>query len=252
MNKYLFLLSALPFALTAQHSKRIALIGEYDAQLPSHQATMASIDHANQFLGSSIAAEWIPTLKITPDLYRFFDGIWITPGYAHKAPNKSMWAIQYAREHNIPCLGTCRGFQHIIIEYARNVLGYQDAQHAEYNPDASTLFITTQACSLAGKKMPLSLTLDSSIAKIYGACGATENYYCTFGINPNVAHLFEKGALEIVGTDSSEEARIVSIENHPFFVGTLFVPQTRSTERKPHPIIVEFLKAIINSKTRTP
>ena len=242
------MLSAIPFALGAQHSKRIALIGEYDSQLPSHRATMASIDHANQFLGSSIAAEWIPTLKIMPDLFSFFDAIWITPGHPHKDPNKSMWAIQYAREHNIPCLGTCRGFQHIIIEYARNVLGYQDTDYSEYNPDASTLFIASLGCSLAGNKMRLNLVPGSKIAQMYGSIHTHENYHCTFSIHPEVITQFKNGPLDFVGTDNEGEIKIVEIPTHPFFVGTLFVPQTRSTQAEPHPIIVGFLKSIIDQK----
>ena len=77
---------------------------------------------------------------------------------------RTLAAIRYAREQGVPCFGTCGGFQHMLIEYARNVLGFQDAQHAEYDPYASNLFITQLACSLAGRTMQLRFTPGSRVA----------------------------------------------------------------------------------------
>jgi CTP synthase (UTP-ammonia lyase) len=98
--------------------------------------------------------------------------------------DKTLWAIRYARENDIPCFGTCGGFQHIIIEYARNVLGFKDAQHAEYDPYASKFFISKLDCSLAGREMTLNFVAESQVASIYGAVTAIEQYYCNFGVNP--------------------------------------------------------------------
>src|SRR5206468_6007076 len=83
-------------------------------------------------------------------------------------------AIRAARERGVPCFGTCGGFQHMVLEYARTVLGFRDAQHAEYDPYASRLFVTALACSLAGRQMPLTLAAGLRVAAIYGALARSE------------------------------------------------------------------------------
>jgi CTP synthase (UTP-ammonia lyase) len=132
----------------------------------------------------------------------------------------------------------------MVLEYARNVLHYSDAQHAEYDPYASMLFITQLACSLAGREMTLQFVAGSMVAKIYGALSAKEEYYCNFGVDPGKVQLLTSGALRVSGSDSEGEIRVIELPEHPFFVGTLYVPQTRSTQATPHPLVNAFLTAI--------
>src|SRR5437763_1442167 len=95
----------------------------------------------------------------------------------------ALQAIRYARERSVPLLGTCGGCQHIVIEYARHVLGVTDAQHAEYDPYASTLFVTPLSCSLVGQRLPIHLTPGSCTSAFYGGkTEVEENYYCNFGL----------------------------------------------------------------------
>src|SRR5262249_2632742 len=155
---------------------------------------------------------------------------------AAKDLDKTLWVIRHAREHHVPCFGTCGGFQHMILEYARHVLGCQDAQHAEYDPYASHLFVSQLVCSLAGREMPLHFAAGSQVAAIYGALSATEQYYCNFGVNPDYIPLLKSGPLQVTGSDNEGEVRVIELPGHPFFIGTLFVPQTRSTPQHPHPL----------------
>ncbi|HEX2954525.1 MAG TPA: CTP synthase, partial [Bacillota bacterium] len=145
-------------------------------------------------------------------------------------------------------LGTCGGFQHIVLEYARNVLGIKDAQHAEYDPSASSLFISKLACSLRGREMTLQLKAGSQVAEIYGNSKTTERYYCSFGIAPQYVGLFKSGPLQIVGSDPEGEIRVVELPGHRFFVGTLFVPQALSTASKPHPLVTAFLTEVARTE----
>jgi CTP synthase (UTP-ammonia lyase) len=133
----------------------------------------------------------------------------------------------------------------MVLEYARNVLGFHDAQHAEYDPYASRLFVTQLTCSLVGREMRLSFVAGSRVATIYRALEATEAYYCDFGVNPEHAALLGAGPLRITGSDAEGEARVIELPGHPFFVGTLFVPQTRSTPGAPHPLVTAFVEAAI-------
>lgn len=167
-----------------------------------------------------------------------------------KAWRKRYGAIRYARENNIPCFGTCGGFQHIVIEYARNVLGFKDAQHAEYDPYSSKLFISQLACSLAGRELQLSFVPGSQVAAIYGCLSATEHYYCNFGVNPDCIRELKQGPLSISGADIEDEVRVIEYPGHPFYIGTLFVPQTRSKPETPHPLVTAFLGAVVGRAGR--
>ncbi|HKA19383.1 MAG TPA: hypothetical protein VKM94_16570 [Blastocatellia bacterium] len=115
-------------------NKRVALLGEYTPTFQPHIDTETSIEHSRAFLESEIEGSWVSTADIDKGLFKRFSAIWVVPGSPYKNMNNTLWAIRYARENNIPCLGTCGGFQHMVIEYARNVLGFKDAQHAEYDP----------------------------------------------------------------------------------------------------------------------
>ena len=225
--------------------KSIAILGDYAAEFPPHPATDAAIEHSGRLLGNRIHKEWIPTTEIRLSRLRQYAGIWVAPGSPYKDMSKTLQAIQYARENNVPCLGTCGGFQHIVIEYARNVLGHSDAQHAEYDPYASELFISELDCSLAGRDMKLKFLHDSKVRTFYAADNAVETYYCNFGVNPDCVDKLKTGALKVSGADSEGEIRVVELPEHPFFIGTLFVPQTRSTKEEPHPLVTAFLRAAL-------
>lgn len=223
----------------------IAVLGEYSPSYGPHLATDAAIEHSKRLLGTDIDAEWISTQAIDERRLRDYSGLWIAPGSPYKSLEKTLRAIRYAREHRVPCLGTCGGFQHMLLEYARNVLGVKDARHAEYDADASNVFISQLACSLAGREMRLNLVAGSQVADIYGATSAQEHYYCNFGVNPESVSLLKQGPLSVSGSDAEGEVRVVEYPGHPFFIGTLFVPQQRSTPERPHPLVTAFMRAVL-------
>lgn len=229
------------------NTKSIALLGEYTPSFSPHASTNDAIEHAKAALGLDVSADWISTADLTSALFADYAGIWVAPGSPYKNMDKTLSAIRYARENNIPCLGTCGGFQHMIIEYARNVLGFKDAQHAEYDPYASNLFISQLTCSLAGQTMQLRFEPGSRVAAIYGATTATEQYYCNFGINPDYIEVLKQGPMHITGADAEGDIRVIEWPDHRFFIGTLFVPQARSTQEQPHPLITAFLTAVTSN-----
>src|SRR5262245_34995358 len=134
----------------------IALLGEYDSTFTPHVATGIAIRHSSAVLGTAIKGEWVSTQDIDESLFSRYSGIWVAPGSPYKNLERTLWALEHARKNNVPCFGTCGGFQHMVIECARNVLHYPDAQHAEYDPYASTLFISRLACSLEGRELELT------------------------------------------------------------------------------------------------
>ena len=224
---------------------RLGVIGEFTPTFDPHRSTNDAIAHVMAQEDQPLSVDWLSSADLTDDLITDYSGLWIAPGSPYDDLQKTINAIQWARENNIPCLGTCGGFQHMIIEYARNLIGFEDAQHAEYDPYASDLFISELECSLAGREMVLGFEEDSQIANIYGATQATEEYYCNFGVNPEHVDLLIDGPLNITGSDDDGEIRVIEHPEHPFYFGTLFVPQSRSTREHLHPLVERFLETIL-------
>ena len=224
--------------------KKIALIGEFDPTRDNQIATVRAIDHSARFLGVAVESEWVSTADITDDLFRRYHAIWVAPGPKFKEQEKLLWAIRFAREQKIPCFGTCGGFQHIILEYARNELGFPDAQSAEYDPESAHIFISEFACSSRGREMKLKFMPGSLVARLYDGLEAIERYYCSFGVNPVFVERLRSGRMKITGEDPEEEIRVVEWPDHPFFLGVLYIPQARSLPDQPHPLVSGFLKAL--------
>lgn len=226
---------------------RLCVVGDKTPHYPPHDTLEASIAHASDALKMHVSATWIPTISLenrdNTGLLQSADGFWIAPGSPYQSLHGAMRAIRYARENDVPLLGTCGGCQHVVIEYARNVLGVTDAAHAEYDPYASRLFVTPLSCSLVGQKMDVTLSSGSLAARSYAAETTWEQYYCNFGVNPEFDDALDGGGLKIVGRDRDNESRIFELADHSFFMATLFVPNLRSSAAQPHPLITAWLIA---------
>lgn len=225
----------------------IAIIGDRDVASRPHAATEASLCHAAEHAGVELDFEWLPTESLDGEdaerrLSRFA-GLWIAPGSPYRSLTGALQAIRFAREHDRPLIGTCGGFQHVVLEFARHVLGLNDAQHAEYDPYASVLFVAPLTCSLVGRTMSVRINPGSRVADVLQADAIAAQYYCNFGLNPAFRDRLDAAGLRIVGEDEHGEARIVELPGHRFFVATLFLPQFDSTTDRPHPLIATFVNA---------
>jgi len=223
---------------------KLAIVGDYNSNLKPHIATDESIEHSCRCLNIDVTADWVSTIDIGNNLFGRYSGIWVAPGSPYRSIENTIWAIKQARENNIPCLGTCGGFQHMILEYARNVLNIKDAQHAEYNSSGTEIFISELKCSLAGREMKLNFSKGTKVAKIYGSQIVTEQYYCNFGVDPGKINILKRGPLKISGSDEEGKVRVIEHTDLDFYIGTLFVPQVKSKPNIPHPIINAFLEAV--------
>lgn len=242
-----------PAWLNLQHEvwiimrRPLAIVADFNSASRSHLATNDAIAHCAAASGLKVEPEWIGTAELSRlgALKRLngVRGMWIGPGSPYASMEGALSAIRMAREQGVPLFGTCGGFQHIILEYARNVLGFGDADHEESSPQAARLFISRLACSLAGRTMTITLAPDSMVARIYGRNPVREEYLCNFGINPEYADTLRSGKLQAVGSDAEGTIRAVELPGHVFFVGTLFLPQHSSTPSNPHPLVSAFLKA---------
>lgn len=225
---------------------RIVVVGDYQPERETHLATTAAVGHAGAALGVATEVSWIGTgdpegLSALEEA----DGIWIAPGSPYRSLDGALGAITFARTRGVPLLGTCAGFQHIVLEFARSVVGDTEAKHAEYQPMGESLFVTPLSCSLAGGTFDVGLEAGSRAHAAYARSTATERYYCNFGLNPEKESALVAAGLRISGRDHTGEARIVEVVDHPFFVGTLFVPQVASTLKAPHPLVTAYLRSVL-------
>jgi CTP synthase (UTP-ammonia lyase) len=223
---------------------RIALIGDYNADVPAHRAIPLALE-----LTGNATWEWIGTDTITnaPHQLEEFDGVWCVPASPYRSFDGSLAAIRFARETNRAFLGTCGGFQHAVIEFARNVMGIADADHAESNPQAQLQIIKPLACALVEQSNTIKLKAGSRIAEICCALQIEGTYRCSYGLDPEFETNLAETALEITGRDDSLEARVIELHSHQFFICTLFQPERAALEGMVHPLVNAFVAAARNT-----
>ena len=231
--------------------KWIAVIGDRMEGFEPQDTISGALGHAAGCLGyDPPEIRWIPTDLLGaegPGVLVGASGVWCAPGSPFRSLDGALDGIRWARESRIPFLGTCAGFQHGVLEYARNVLGRESAAHAEYGPsDESDLFIEELLCSLVGKTMYVEV-VDPDLLAIYGERHPTERYYCRFGLNPAWRSPLDHAGLLIAGVDAQDgDVRVMRLSDHPYFILTLFVPQTSSSSDRPHPLIVGFVRSALS------
>src|SRR5262249_50031260 len=132
---------------------RIGMIGDRNLEVRAHVAIPRALDLAGHGLPRPLEPVWLSTITLTHGLetkLASVSGLWCVPNSPYASMEGALSAIRFAREHSVPFLGTCGGFQHALIEFARDVLGMTEADHAETNPRAAVPFVSALACSLTG------------------------------------------------------------------------------------------------------
>lgn len=222
----------------------LALIGDYNPHVTAHQAIPVALQQAGDTLGLSVNVQWLDTDAITPSTeLHAFDGFWCVPASPYRDAEGALRAIRFAREQKRPFLGTCGGFQHAVLEYARNVLGWANAEHGELAPNAERAVITPLSCSLVEATDTVRLAPYTRIAEAYATLDIQEGYRCSYGINPEFANALLERDLIPSGHDSAGDLRAVELLNHPFFVATLFQPERAALKGITPPLAIALLKA---------
>ena len=190
---------------------RIALVGDYKPEAVSHQAIPVALKLTASHLNLDIQSHWLPTETITaPSVLQGYDAIWVVPGSPYKHDDGAFMAIRHAREQNIPFLGSCGGFQYAIVEYARNVMGWHDAGHAETDT-GGRLVIAPLSCSLVEKSGTIIFQPNTLTARAYGKLETHEGYHCNFGVNPEFVADLQRHPLIISGHDGEGDVRSIEL-----------------------------------------
>jgi CTP synthase (UTP-ammonia lyase) len=223
---------------------RIALVGDRSAAVEAHNripVLMQALAGADE----PIELYWLHSTSVSsPGDVAGFDGIWIVPGSPYEHSAGVLAAVEAARTGGIPLLGTCGGFQHLLLEFARNVCGLSGVKHAEVDPEAAELLVVPLRCSLFGEEATVTIADGTTAARVMGAGPTSERYFCRFGLNADYEDLLVSRGLVISGRDDGGDARVAELPDHPFFLGSLFQPELSSDATWVHPLIAGFAAAV--------
>ena len=182
----------------------IGIISDFEKDFMPHLATVEALKHSGDKLGINVGVKWIATesLKESTKVINTFDGIWISPGKLYKSVKGAVNGIQVARESNIPTFGTCRGFQHLMIEFGRNVLGLSGNEIKNNDPFHSKIVLMRKECSLDDKWIDIKIQADSIAGVSYPKLSISEQDVCSFEISEDYYEEIEAKGLIIQGIDT--------------------------------------------------
>jgi CTP synthase len=229
--------------------KPIALVGDYSEKHTSHRAIPVALELARAKSGADVAWEWVATRHIgdpSRDLARF-SAVWLVPASPYENMAGALGAVRWAREGRRPFLGTCGGFQHAILEIARDVAGIADADTAETNPGGHALLVTPLSCSHVERIGSVRFEKGSLLGSAYGATASSEGYRCNYGFNPSYRAAMEKAGLRFTAWDDEGDIRGAELLSHPFFAGVLFQPERAALRGETPPLVLAFVKAVASA-----
>ena len=219
----------------------IGLLGDRNASFITHQAIDQALDVFND-RGQNVKAFWIGTKDVSLRELIAVEGLWVLPGTPYENEEIVFEALAVRRTENRPTLGTCGGFQHMVIEFARNKLGLETASHEETSPDGDALVINALPCSLVGEERLVHCVPETRIAQICGREPFVGFHYCNYGVNPDYQTALEAAGLHLSAFAEDAGVEAIELDAHPFYMGTLFQPQMGLLKGFGlHPLIENFL-----------
>ena len=235
----------------------IGLIGKYVELKESYKSITESFIHAGAANEVEVKIRWIHSEHLTMEnaavTCKGLDGILVAPGFGERGFEGKVSTVQYARENGVPYFGICYGMQAAVIEYARNVLGWSDANTTEVNAETSkpviALMDDQMHVTVKGGTMRLGaqncvLEEGSKASESYGTTHISERHRHRYEFNNQFKEELTAAGLKTTGINPETGlVEIVEVDNHPFFVGVQYHPEYKSTVLNPHPLFVSFIKA---------
>jgi len=243
----------------ASKEVHIGLVGKYDLQ-DAYKSIRESLNLAGIYNDVKAKIHFVNSEEITPaNVSERLDGmagIIICPGFGQRGIEGKILAAEYTRSHDIPTFGICLGMQMIVIEFARNVLGYKDANSTEMNPDTSAGVIDLMEEQKSIKQMGGTMRLgayDCALvegSRAYEAYGnethIQERHRHRYEFNNNYQKEYEDAGMKCVGINPDTNlVEIVEVPSLRWYIGTQFHPEYSSTVLHPHPLFMSFIKACI-------
>lgn len=241
----------------------IGLVGKYDLQ-DAYKSILESLSQAGTYNDYKAKAHFINSEKLTEENVAEqldkMDGIVICPGFGQRGIEGKLIAAKYCREHDKPTFGICLGMQMMVIEFARNVIGYTDANSAEMDQKTphnvidimeDQKNITNMGGTMRLGGYECALRKDSHVHRIYGKDVIRERHRHRYEFNNDYRKEFEEAGMQCVGTNPDcDLIEIVEIPTLSWYIGTQFHPEYSSTVLKPHPLFLDFIKAAIKASKK--
>jgi CTP synthase len=234
----------------------VGLVGKYVELKDSYKSIAEAFIHAGVANEIKVNVKWISSETAEDNIEEYLsglDGILVAPGFGERGIQGKINAVKYARENNIPFLGICLGMQCAVIEFARNVVGLDDAHSFEMNPETPypviDLMNSQKDISEKGGTMrlgayPCKIEKGTNAFKIYGKSLIQERHRHRYEFNNAYLDQFHQAGMVTSGINPDTNlVEIVELPNHPFFVGVQFHPEYKSTVEAPSPLFVQFIKA---------
>ena len=245
----------------ATEEVHIALVGKYDLQ-DAYKSILESLSQAGTYNDRKVKTHFVNSEKLTSeniaDILQKMDGMVICPGFGQRGTEGKILAAKYGREHDIPTFGICLGMQMMVIGFARDVLGYEDANSMEMDPSTkhnvidlmeSQKNVTNMGGTMRLGGYPCTLREGSRVRAIYGKDEIRERHRHRYEFNNEFLAEYEKKGMQCTGVNPDTGlVEIVEIPELKWYVGTQFHPEYSSTVLKPHPLFLDFVKAAINSR----
>lgn len=237
----------------------IALVGKYTELPDAYKSISESFIHAGAVNNVKIHLVYVNSEKLTTDNIdeRLGDmsGILVAPGFGHRGLEGKIMAVQYARENGVPFLGICLGMQCSVIEFARNVLGLADASSTETGQTQYPVIdlmeaqkgVTEKGGTMRLGAYPCELVEGSRAAKAYGTTKISERHRHRYEFNNDYKKAIEDAGMKATGYNPETGlVEVVEIPSHPWFVGVQYHPEYKSSVAHPHPLFVDFVKAVVS------
>ena len=237
---------------------KIAIVGKYISMKDAYISLIEALNHGGIYNDINVDIKWISaeTLEVGKDIDSHFkdvNGFIIPGGFGERGIEGKIEAIKYARENKIPYLGICLGMQLMCVEFARNILGYKEANTIEVNENTKypiiTLMEEQKKNILKGGTMrlgayPCEIKEESLAYKLYKNKIISERHRHRYEFNNEYINEMEKNGLIITGKlQNGELAEIVEVKNHPYMIGVQFHPELKSRITNPHPLFVGLIDA---------
>jgi CTP synthase len=236
----------------------VALVGKYVELHDAYMSVREALKHAALKAGVEVHIEWVHSVDLEKDkgwdIIQRVDGILVPGGFGSRGTEGKIMAARYAREKKVPYLGLCLGMQLMCIEFARNVLGFEDANSSEFDRTTQhpviDLMIEQRAITDMGGTMrlglyPCVLQPGSKAAAAYGVQEIEERHRHRWEFNNNYRAAYEQAGMVFSGmSPDGKLVEIAELKDHPYMVGSQFHPEFLSRPNRPHPLFVGFMQAV--------
>lgn len=240
----------------------IALVGKYVELHDAYISVVEALSHGGFVNDTNVEVKWVNAVDVTAEnvneLLKDADGILVPGGFGDRGIQGKIEAIRYARENKVPMFGICLGMQCSVIEFARNIVDFKEANSSEFNAETPypviDLMPDQKDIDEKGGTMrlglyPCKLEKNTKASEAYGEEVIYERHRHRYEFNNEFRKQLTQAGLTLAGTSPDGRlVEIVELKDHPWFVGVQFHPELKSRPNRPHPLFREFIKASLNNK----